>query len=482
MNARSLSRITVVSALTVGFLPFGTVVGAETVRLSTQLGGFSVNVEGAPFKALVDDPKAAVPRPTGTAVVEGDPNFTLASTTTGPNTRAVGSTVWPGNLFGEGLAQVGPGLPSYPLKAEARYPDTPYAQDGQFDGGQLSHATALGLDAFATASGAPKSIPGQVSLGDASSTSTTTVTDKNIALGTVVASVTNVDLVGVIHIGSVKTELNVQSNGTKGTSSGHTTVSGVTVAGQGYTVDETGAHAGGQGGGLPPVANPDPLALLGITFSGVTQKATTTGATAARQATGLIITIDTLALKTALAPALGPVKTIYSSIISNLPPDQQGNFYYLINATPKLSFVLGSASASSAAVLPLSFDNTFPPPAFPESPAYLPNAPTNPILSGNPGSGGLPLAPAPLGAVDAVPVTGAVPPVVLRPSGAVSQASASSDFAGIQPAWLLLALGASGLLGWLLIRFLGLVVGLPLGLGCRLGAPTSLPNFRSVTT
>ena len=46
MNARSLARITVVSALTVGFLPFGTVVGAESVRLATQLGGFSVNVEG----------------------------------------------------------------------------------------------------------------------------------------------------------------------------------------------------------------------------------------------------------------------------------------------------------------------------------------------------------------------------------------------------------------------------------------------------
>lgn len=481
MNARSLSRITVVSALTVGFLPFGSVVGAEPVRLSTQLGGFSVNVEGAPFKTLLDDPKSTVPRPTGAAVVEGDPNFTLASTTTGPNSRAVGSTVWPGNLFGEGLALVAPGLPSYPLKAEARYPDTPYAQDGQFDGGQLSHASALGLDAFATASGAPKSIPGQVSLGDASSTSTTTVTDKNIAHGTVVASVTNVDLVGVIHIGSVKTELDVQSNGTKGTSSGHTTVSGVTVAGQGYTVDETGAHVAGQGGGLPPVANPDPLALLGITFSGVTQKAITTGSTATRRATGLIITIDTLALKTALAAPYGVVKPIYASIISHLPPDQQGNFYYLINATPKISFVLGSASASAAAVLPLNFNNTFPPPAFPQSPAF-PNVATNPILPGNPGSPGLPLTPAPLGPVDAVPVTGAVPPVALQPSGAAQQTNSSTGFAGIGPAWLLLALGASGLLGWLLTRFLGLAIGVPMGLGCRLGAPTSLPNFRSVTT
>ena len=117
--------MTVGASLALFCLPFGTVVGAEPVRLSSQLGGFSVAVDGAQFKALIDDPKAAVPRPTGTAVLEGDPNFTLASTTTGPNSRAVGSTVWPGNLFGEGLAQVGPGLPSYPLKAVARDPDTP---------------------------------------------------------------------------------------------------------------------------------------------------------------------------------------------------------------------------------------------------------------------------------------------------------------------------------------------------------------------
>lgn len=479
MNARQLSRITVVSALTMGFLPFGTFVGAESVRLTTKLGGFSIGVEGAPLKVLVDDPKAAVPRPTGSAVVEGDPNFTLAFTTTGPNSRAVGSNVWPGNLFGEGLAQVAPGLPSYPLKAEARYPDQPYAQDGQFDNGQLTHASALGLDATATASGAPRSIPGQVSLGDASSTSTTTVTDKDIALGTVVSSVSNVDLVGVIHIGSVKTELTVQSNGTKGTSSGHTTVSGVTVAGHGYTVDETGAHAEGQGGALPPVAGPDQLAQLGISFSGVTQKAAVQGATATRQATGLIITIDTQALKTQLAPAYGPVKSLAASIIAKLPPDQQGNFYYLINATPKISFVLGAASASSAAVLPLSFDNTFPPPSFPQPPAYLPTVPTSPIL---PVSPVFPITPGSVGTGNSVPLTASVPPAVLQAPGVVPQASTSTDFAGIKPAWLLLALGASGLLGWLLLRFLGLAVGLPLGLGCRLGAPTSLPNFRSVTS
>jgi hypothetical protein len=45
---------------------------------------------------------------------------------------------------------------------------------------------------------------------------------------------------------------------------------------------------------------------------------------------------------------------------------------------------------------------------------------------------------------------------------------------------VLAALAASGLVGWGLLRFLGVAGGL-LGLGCRLGAPTTVPDLRSVT-
>jgi hypothetical protein len=38
----------------------------------------------------------------------------------------------------------------------------------------------------------------------------------------------------------------------------------------------------------------------------------------------------------------------------------------------------------------------------------------------------------------------------------------------------------SGLIGWGLLRFLALAGG-ALPFGCRLGAPTSVPNLRSVT-
>src|SRR4051794_6748932 len=124
-SLRKGARVLVVSALTVGSLPLGGVVSADGVRTDTTLAGFAVKVEASPLRILIDDPTLAIPRDPGTAVVEADPNFSMAGVSAGPNAIAIGSSLWPGNLFGEGLPAL-TGGPGYPIKAEARYPDKPY--------------------------------------------------------------------------------------------------------------------------------------------------------------------------------------------------------------------------------------------------------------------------------------------------------------------------------------------------------------------
>jgi hypothetical protein len=82
------------------------------------------------------------------------------------------------------------------------------------------------------------------------------------------------------------------------------------------------------------------------------------------------------------------------------------------------------------------------------------------------------------------------PPSVVAPTvpGPLLQARGTSMAAAVKGVGsasvgallVLAALSASGLVGWGLTRFLGLAGG-ALGLGCRLGAPTTVPNLRSVT-
>ncbi|GAC1611600.1 MAG: hypothetical protein NVS3B26_26090 [Mycobacteriales bacterium] len=473
------SRLAAATVLCVGVLPLGASADASASRTETKLAGFTVGVQASPVLVLLDDPKLEVPRPTGSSVLEADPNYTEAQVAAGPTAHAISSTLWPGNIVGNGLSAFNPSIPPYPLKAESRYPDKPYTATG-VDGGVLTTSSAEGLDAKATAKGTPVEVPGQLRVGEVASNSTATVDGHDQAVGTAASAVHNIDVLGgLIHIGSVTTHLQTSADGKKPFGTGRTTVAGLTVAGQSFTVDDTGIHAGPQSSSLPPLTSPSQLAQAGITFSGVVQSSSATTNGIKRSAAGLVITVRTAPLRAALSPVLGPLNSVLSTIISNLPPNDQGNFYYLLKATPQITYVFGAAQSASAATLPISF--SFPPPGLAGGP-----------LSGGPGSSaggasslngagslGSAAVPPSLAAagVPSLVAPGAPEPVLQAPSS-YSAAAATSGFAGIAGGWTLLALGASGLIGWGLIRFLGLAGGL-LG-GCRLGAPTSLPDLRSV--
>lgn len=477
-------RVLTVSALTVGMLPFGSAVRADTVRTDTGLAGFFSLVEATPMRVLLDDPALQVPHDTGTAVVEGDPNYTLASVSAGPNARAITSTLWPGNLFGEGLAQVAPGAPAYPLKGEARYPDKPYDAPG-VDGGQFSGAHAEGLDAKAVADGTPANKPGQVMVGEATSTSIATVTDKDVAVATANSAVKDVNLLaGIIKIGSVKTVLNATADGTKAASTGTTTASGVIIAGNEFSVDDKGLHAGPQSTGLPTLDSPQDISdLLGITARTVNQQVIKLPGGVKRVAGGLIIDVDTGPLRKQLAPVTTVVNPILNQIISGLPPEIASQLYYFVKATPHITFIFGSANAQSAATLPI----TLPPfefPAFPSMPGTGVTAPGAGFTSGPPAVQAI----SPGGAVGTSPfVGGSTNPVVTAPAlpgstGNVASETPDAGFGGIGAGWLVGAALGAGLVGWGLTRFLGLAGGAALGgLGCRLGAPTTVPDLRSVT-
>lgn len=450
---------------------------SEQVRTETTLGGYSVETDAAPFKVLLDDPTLPIPRPPDSAVVEADPAYSHAVLDAGPVSRGVGAVLWPGALIGDGVGTITEGrMESYPLKAEARYPDKPYVKTQQ-DQGAFMRGEALGLDVKGTARFVPGDDPtGQLDLGLATSTSTATVKD-GVAIGTSTSRVTDVSLLGgLVKVGSVSTTLTVRSNGTKGTSSGSTVVTGLTVGPYRMVVDDQGARIeGSPAPGSPPLPTGEgsPLEQLGITVSGVTQQATASSESATRDAKGLRITVDTKVLHDALTGNLPtPLRDAVYGVIAQTPSEIQGYLFYLVQTTPKITFILGAGQGRSAATLPLSFD-------FPPLPSFDGGVvPPPAVASGGTGSapdlGGL----APVGTIDVPTAGGQGPAVAVDGLRSVSQSS-TDPFSGIPAGLLLLAALSTGLAGWGLTRLRLLAFTATAAAGpCTGGASPSLPDLR----
>lgn len=488
-RARRVASFVTVGVLTAAMASASGPASGDPIRTDTTLGGFSVKTNAAPFKILVDDPASAIPHE-GPAIVEADPSYTAATLETGPTARGLASSLWPGTLLGDGVgAATNGGVASYPLKADAKYPDRPYTDTAHGclqpdqpatcvnDGGALMSAQALGLDVKALAKMSPADVPG-VDLGTMSSLSTATVKD-GVAIGTSASHLTDVSLAnGMIKVGSVSTTLSVRSDGKKAVSDGQTVVSGLSIMGVGYVVDDQGARPTGVPvPGAPPLPSgvTDPAKALGITISGLSQDHTQDVSTASREAQGLRITLDTVLIRSVLDQATpSPLKDALYNLFSQVPSiptpagnqDVQGYLFYLMSTQPKITFILGAGSGVSAATLPLTF-------SFPDLPIggglSLPpatggaTAPTLPVTS--------PVLPGTSGGPAPVVVQGNLPTAV--------KAAAKDPFHGLSPGLLLLVLALSGAGGWGLVRLQSAALLGAAGAGaCKTGTSPNLPDLR----
>ncbi|MBW3664154.1 MAG: hypothetical protein KY469_13730 [Actinobacteria bacterium] len=384
MRRRTRAWASIVSAVVVGgaTLPLLPGAVAQEVEIRTdpgELGGYTSKAEASPFSILFFEQSIPIPTDPGEPQMEASTSYTRTTLQTGPTSRATASSTWPGPAFGDGFSTICSCEEDWFVRANASYPAPPHEDDQAAPGtGSGMHAEALGLDVLATAVSSQSPNPENAGYGSVSSLSLSTVPeDEAVTVTSMDAAAEDVALMGgVITIDSVRTQMTARSDGVTGTTTGHTEVNGLTIAGQGYVVDEEGARPVQDeepGDGPPPVENPaqqDIREALGIEVILTAHEETVNGADAAREAGGLIIVVDTTVMKEALT---GPVPI--NDVIANLPPDIYVALLGFLGLGPEIHYVFGRGSVRAAATEPFELPPLPPPPAAPvDPPAPVPPA------------------------------------------------------------------------------------------------------------
>ena len=374
----------------------------------TTLGGYSGSAIAEPVHLEIYDP--VIPLPSDPQVDIGV-GYTRATTDSGPVSRATASYLWPGDVLGDGFSQLVGGNQSYPIQINSNYPATstsPAANRAQLtDGNGMSTAsddttttanvTGLGIagpntdllggigqglqqlggQPPSTAAAAPSApvpvsstLAGLMTLQNFRSTSTTTLASKTF---TASADATASDIAllnGLISIKGLSMTATTASDGTKATNSGHATIGGISIAGQTFSLDDAGVHGAGSTATLPtlPQAVTDALEQIGISVQLAPVTKTADGASGTFRAQGLVITIDTKPLRTAL---LNPVTDLLAKVVQQLPSQLSGQLLPLLNLAPKFVVTIGDVRTNASA-----------------SPGYVGGVPTGPTVPpANPGSG-----------------------------------------------------------------------------------------------
>ena len=254
-----------------------------------------MSAEGTAFQVVNDSATSAV-HPQG----EGTAGKALATFSAGPVGYALAAPAWPGPTVGNvGTLLVFLGIPpearaaNDPVRAEAHTGTG--APTSTVDAGSAkltAKADDHGAAASSITGGAGQA--GVFTTGPQAVEASTTVGDAGVE-AEATSQVSDVDVGGVIHIGSVTATARAAHNGRSGEAAGDTVVVGLTVAGQPATLDRSGLHIGSQSeplnAALGAAAN-QVLRQAGFTLSIAEPARVVNGNTASFTAGSVLVTQD----------------------------------------------------------------------------------------------------------------------------------------------------------------------------------------------
>lgn len=470
MKAIVVTRGRGVIRVALGVVVAGTLVGPAAAGRAQglpapSLGGFQ-GVGAASGLHTLYNPANLLPIPPPVDIGAPDAYTTIAS---GPQTFARASVLDPGDLLANPDAFLSLASSSYRAGTLPAYPFRVSAESGV--GAPTAESNpGPGLDARVSATGAGStaeavmpaaSAPAVATVGSMTA-HTTTETDGATVGVTARSEITGFNLLGVVRIDSVVTDLTATSDGTRTTFGGGTSVVGATVLGQAVTIDADGIHQArgsapllrGVVGSLTGSLN-DILARIGI-------RVTVSGPVEVSDATAGQRGSDGLRIDMELSPRTLPQ---LAAVLKAVPPvdlpvkgaPTVGDVLALAKARHLVALELGRGLVSLAARPAVSFPSAEP---F-TSPAPTGSGSVTGAPSFSPAS-----PPAPPGG-DATPFIAA--PFASRPATRTSAPGAPIG-AGVG-ALVLLALLASPFVGELLARLGGTVLGAGVGESCTWEEP-----------
>lgn len=397
----------------------------------------------------------------------------LTTISAGPSTFARAGVYDPGDLLAspDTLAQLG-GFPGYEPGTIPKYPYRIEATSG-FGDSEVDSNPAPGLrgrveaqpdHSFAQAAAGESRAPGLVGFGGVTTT-TTTETDGNTVTVTARTEVSDFDLLGLLTIDSIVSEVQAVSDGADTVVSGGTEVGTAMLAGEEVTIDEDGIQPeasddeGGQLGGALKSLSGDASELLteaGITVTagGVVEQ--DGGDIAQLAATGLQIELD---ITGDSAPVIGELFSLLDAVPINTEvpgaPAQIADALEIPRSRNISLLEIGRASVSLAAT------SAPPPPEFTVPPTDTGTGTATPTPTPSTGSTGGTTGTSP--APTTSPTTSGTGNEVVAPEPIATEPLAA--FRGGLGALAVLLLLAQPLFGWALARMSRRILTPAMGVG-----------------
>jgi hypothetical protein len=220
------------------------------------LGSFALNGFATGVQIRVGEPSYCYTTTAGKNGCEGAIPESTASLQSGPNGSALAAVAWPGALAADlgdlHITASNGQLPSQatvlndPVRAEVRTGQNP--DTVSYDSVPGSTMKASAKPTATSAEAAVQSTTAAVgTFGPSSSSASSTLTGPKAAIAKAKSNLQDIDLGGVVHIGSVQSEATATTDGTTATVKGGTKVTGATVAGVPVTIDESGVSVNGSG-------------------------------------------------------------------------------------------------------------------------------------------------------------------------------------------------------------------------------------------